>query len=62
MTPDELRQAATTTHPAIHGVPCAACEASNAAFLLPSGAPVCGDCFLNLASPEIMRQNTERLA
>lgn len=44
---------AATAHPAIHGVPCAACEAPNAAFLLPSGAPVCGDCYLALANPEL---------
>lgn len=43
-------------------VPCAACESMKAAFILPSGAPVCADCYLALASPDVRRLNTERLA
>jgi hypothetical protein len=35
--------------------PCAACEVGVAVFLLPSGAPVCPECYLALASPETMR-------
>lgn len=34
-------------------VPCSACEVGTASFLLPSGAPVCADCFLALGTPEI---------
>jgi hypothetical protein len=40
--------------------PCAACEVGVAAFLLPSGAPVCPDCYLALASPETMRLMTTK--
>lgn len=32
--------------------PCAACESGKASFILPSGAPVCGDCYMTLGHPE----------
>ena len=32
-------------------VACAVCDAPNAAFLLDSGAPVCGTCFMTLGAP-----------
>lgn len=48
----------TTTEPE-PDVPCAACESMKAAFILPSGAPVCADCYLALASPETMRLTTK---
>ena len=34
--------------------PCAACEVGKATLILPSGAPVCPDCYMALGSPEAM--------
>lgn len=40
--------------------PCAACEVGKASILLPSGAPVCGDCYLALGRPKApITQSTE---